>query len=368
MNLAFIDIAYGYNADRPDTDEPLGGTTSAVCFLARELVKAGVNCSFYNQIHEPQTAHGIISRSLKDLPAALDKEDISAFIFCGRWMDEMVAFIGSTTKAPLIAWMHEAELNHKLLSASEAFDGIAFVSDWQRRINKPHIKSHWKEAVLKNAMNPKAAQLFLNESSILETKTEPPLLLYAGGAARGVFHLPKILENLDKRSLSFNVEIFCNTNPSGEEKADKEYIGWLRGRPHVTHVGMVGQRDLISHLKKATVLLAPNPWPETSCITLIEAMAAGLTVVTTNRAALPETASGFAKLISIEGADHPSRFDGAISSDVFSEIVATCLKEIKTDPEKSEKRLRAQIDYFLANYQWAQRVKPWVEFIETFHS
>ncbi len=49
MRLAFIDFVYHYDAARPDSGEPLGGTTSAVCFLAREMVKTGVECVFFNR-------------------------------------------------------------------------------------------------------------------------------------------------------------------------------------------------------------------------------------------------------------------------------------------------------------------------------
>ena len=67
MHLAFVDIVYDYTADRPDSDAPLGGTTSAICFLARELVKLGVFCTFFNKIAKPGEAHGIPSLPLEAL-------------------------------------------------------------------------------------------------------------------------------------------------------------------------------------------------------------------------------------------------------------------------------------------------------------
>jgi glycosyltransferase involved in cell wall biosynthesis len=365
MHLAFIDIAYGYKADRPDTDEPLGGTTSAICFLARELVKAGVSCSFFNKIKESQTAHGIPAHPLDQLMPALASTPFTAVIFCGRWIEGMVQLIHEATSAPLIAWMHESTFNPQLVPALDIFDAIAFVSEWQKRVNQVYVKPHWKQVVLRNAMNPKAATLFSDAGSILEAKTKPPVLLYAGSFARGAFHLPKILDFLQPKHQDFTLEIFSNTDPSKDPAKDALYIDWLRKRPHITHVGMVGQNTLLDRMKRATLLLAPNPWPETSCITLIEAMASGLDALTTNRAALPETGHGFNRMIPIEDPDHLLRFDMPIDLEAFANLADATLTEWQEKPALVEARLRTQVQYFHDHYQWKNRVQPWVQFIES---
>jgi len=364
MRLAFVDIAYGYTAGRPDTDAPLGGTTSAICFLARELAKRGVVCSFFNRIDKTAEAHGIKSFPLDRLIEELADPEIAAVIFCGRWLDGMVELARQASKAPFIAWMHESSLQTKLTPPSKAFDGIVYVSEWQQRVNRPFALSKWKQAVIRNAMNPRAANLFPPGAPVLAAKQNPPVLLYAGGAARGVVHLPPILEDLRKKTPDFSMEIFCNTDPSGHKESDEQYIGWLRSLPSVAHVGMVGQPHLIERMKRASFLVSPNPWPETSCIAMIEALAAGLEVVTTDRAALPETASGFARHIHIEDADDPVRFDMPVPPEIFADAVFNAINARTQNPGKAEAGLRKQIDYFHAHYQWTQRVEPWMEFIK----
>src|ERR1700742_3708392 len=207
MHLAFVDIVYDYTADRPDTAAALGGTTSAVCFLARELVKTGVECTFFNKIKTPGEAHGIPSLPLEALIDERANPKYSAFIFCGRWSDWLVGHIREQAKAPFIVWMQESLFAPPLTPAMQAFDAIVFNSEWQKKINQRHVMPHWKQTVIRNAMNPRFANLYAPGESILGAKAKPPVLLYAGVTPRGAFHLPKILDHLRPKGTDFSMEI-----------------------------------------------------------------------------------------------------------------------------------------------------------------
>jgi glycosyltransferase involved in cell wall biosynthesis len=363
MHLAFVDIEYGYTADRPDADASLGGTTSAVCFLARELTRQGVACTLFNKIEQPAEVLGIKSLPLEALIDERANPAYSAFIFCGRWVEWLVKLVRESTDVPLIAWMHESSFNDAMVPALDQFTGAVFVSEWQQRINQTHILPKWKQAVIRNGMNPRFAALFPPGTPIIPAKTRPPILLYAGATPRGAFHIPPLLDRLRPRRKDFSMEIFCNASPTRDPQANETYINWMWGLPNVAHVGMVSQTELAKRMQRAAFLVSPNPWPETSCIALIEALAAGLTVITTDRAVLPETAAGFAQHIAIEDRDHPVRFDMPMPLDAFAEAVDRAMTDWLAEPQKAESRLRTQIDHFNAHYQWAQRVAPWTEFI-----
>lgn len=363
MRLAFIDFVYHYDAARPDSDEPLGGTTSAICFLARELVKSGISCTFFNRVAEKRQAYGIETLPLQSLGDEIARDIYDAYIFCGRWTEELVNLVRTHTKSPLIAWAHESVFAPPMTPSLDAFDGVVFVSEWQKRINQSSVRPHWKQTVIRNAMNPIVAASFPSGVPVLPAKTTPPVLLFAGSFARGAFHIPSILDIIRAQRTDFSVELFCNTDPSRNAEQDAAYINWLRSQPNIAHIGMVGQGRLAEHMRRATIFLAPNPWPETSCIALIEGLASGLTAITSNRAALPETASGFACQIPIMSPDEPLRFDMPVDVPTFAEAVLQALRERDENPAALEARLRSQIDYFHANYQWAQRVEPWVAFI-----
>ena len=363
MHIAFVDFIYHYDAARPDRDEPLGGTTSAICFLARELVKAGVSCTFFNRIAEKSEAHGIPALPLQALADELGTGRYDAFVFCGRWTDELVQLVKQNTTVPLIGWMHESSFAPPMTPALDAFDGMVFVSEWQKRINQAAAKPNWQQIVIRNAMNPRVAESFPPEAPILAAKETPPVLLFAGSFARGAFHIPPLLDKIRAQVSDFTVELYCNTDPSKNAEQDTAYINWLRNLSNISHVGMVGQTKLVERMRAATILLSPNPWPETSCIALIEGLASGMSVITTNRAALPETASGFANIIPIDNPDDPVRFDGAIDYEAFASKTLKLLAERAHNPVEFAAGLRRQVDYFHANYQWSQRVAPWMAFI-----
>ncbi|MDD3030448.1 MAG: glycosyltransferase family 4 protein [Alphaproteobacteria bacterium] len=364
MRLAFVDFVYGYDAGRPDEPAPLGGTTSAVCFLARALHQEGVSCTLFNAIETPRSAHGIPSLPLESIKDAVLDEAFDVYIFCGRWQESLVRFLRARTQAPFIAWMHESELGGALTPALEAFDGIVFVSAWQQRVNRALVPPSWRQTVIRNAMNPCVAASFQEGASILAAKSMPPLLLFAGNVARGAFHLPGILQKIRERRSDFSVEVFCDLNPSGDPGPDAAYLDWMRQQPNIVHVGPVGQTELARRMRRAALFVAPNPWPETSCIALIEAMASGLDVIATQRAALPETASGFARLIPIDASDDRRRFDQAIDVDAFADAVLESLAAWETRSLDLERRLERQVAFFRQHYQWASRVPLWRAFMD----
>src|SRR5205085_11659760 len=61
--------------------------------------------------------------------------------------------------------------------------------------------------------------------------------------------------------------------------------------------GSVPQTELAKSLRRASVLAYPNTFAETGCIAAMEALAAGLLVVSSDLGALPETCEGWGRLV-----------------------------------------------------------------------
>jgi glycosyltransferase involved in cell wall biosynthesis len=366
FHFVFVDITCGYTADRPEADAPLGGTTSAVCFLARELAKAGHRCSLVNRIEAPAEACGIPSLPFSALSGLAADPSVSAFVFCGRWDANLVNDLRPKTRAPFIAWMHEACFEASAVPPLDAFDGAVFVSLWQMKANAPFVKLRWQQEVIRNGLHPRFANLYADKEPITPTKETPPLVVYVGDFPRGAAHLIPILEKLRAIDSNFAFEAYTDAVYTAHPDQDRATLEQLNNQPSVRHVGKVGQTVLAERMKKAAILLSPNPWPETSCLSLIQAMAAGLLCVTTDRAALRETANIYGHLIGIEDRDHLFRFDQEVDTDAFAKTVAFLLKLRREHPEAVEARLCEQRNFFVSNYRWRDRVEPWIGFVKRF--
>jgi len=363
VHIAFVDITYGYTADRPELDEPLGGTTSAVCFLAQALQKAGVTCTIFNKVTAEAVAHGIRSLPLEALTEERHSPVYSAFVFCGRWADWLVAHIAEATRAPLIAWMHESQFGGELVPPLPQFKGIVFVSDWQARVNQAFVGVGQKTAVIRNAMGGRYEAMFPPDVPI--TANKKPLAVYIGSTPRGLVHLPALWPLLQAACPTLELQIYSNPDLISRNPAEgAAFAEHLRAMPNVTHVGMVGQPTLAEALRHASFYLAPNPYPETSCIALIESMAAGLCCITTNRAALPETAHGYSTLFPIAEADDPLVFTQPLDVSAFAQKALTVIQDRLAQPQQWEEKLRTQISYFQAHYCWSERVHPWLDFLK----
>jgi glycosyltransferase involved in cell wall biosynthesis len=361
MRIAFVDIAYGYTADRPEADAPLGGTTSALCFLARALHDAGVTCTIFNKVDAPQTAHGITSLPLEALTDERRNPAYNAFVFCGRWTDWLVQLVAEATTAPLLAWMHESRFEPKLVPALPQFHGVAFVSDWQAKVNHADLLPMQRSAILRNAMGLTYETMVPPGTAI--TADKKPIAVYVGATPRGLIHLPTIWPLIHAACPELTLQIYANPALDRDPAVNAQFAAQLRSMIGVTHVGMVGQPRLAQALREASFYLGPNPYPETSCIAMIEAMAAGLCCITTARAALPETAQGFATLLPIAAADDPYLFTQEFDSVAFAQTTIAIVRDRLAHPVAWEPKLRAQIDHFQTHYRWRDRAAPWTTFV-----
>jgi glycosyltransferase involved in cell wall biosynthesis len=87
----------------------------------------------------------------------------------------------------------------------------------------------------------------------------------------------------------------------------------------VVYRGSIPNSELRAELPTFDILAYPNTFEETSCIAVIEALSAGLRVVTSNLGALPETTEGWARM-------YPYLMDPSLHAQTFANIL---LEEIE---------------------------------------
>jgi UDP-glucose:(glucosyl)LPS alpha-1,2-glucosyltransferase len=114
---------------------------------------------------------------------------------------------------------------------------------------------------------------------------------------RGLNVLLLAMQHLENENIILDVYSSCEIY--GEEFAKSNNADWerlfdqARMLPNVNYIGYQSNDFILNKMKDYHMFAYPCIWEETSCISALEAMAAGLYCVTTNYGALYETCAEF---------------------------------------------------------------------------
>ena len=230
-------------------------------------------------------------------------------------------------------------------------DYIVFNSNWnfekfQYQFKIPEEKS----LVIKNAIEKIEHQ---------EKPKEKINLIYHTTPWRGLIHLLKVFKNLDLENVELNV--CSSTIIYGKEfdnilgKKFEKIFDECKLAKNVNYLGFVENTKIIELLKKMHIYAFPSVWPETSCISAIEAMAAGCQIVASNLGALYETCAPFGTLISFD-----SNFNNFEKK--FEKILLDSIKKFWSD--ENQKKLKLQRETINMIYSWDARSVEWKNLFE----
>jgi glycosyltransferase involved in cell wall biosynthesis len=350
---------------RVDTayETPLGGSESAVCYLAEALAAQGHEVFLLNGCSTPALSRGVQCGPLSD-QAVRDLLPLDAFVvitLAGKGR-EFRALLGPET--PLVLWIHLPDDQPAVQGLDDpaeraAYDAFVMVSDWQRR----HFVRRFgldpaRSTILRNAVAPAFQDLFAADESILSQKTQPPVLAYTSTPYRGLDLLLDALPRIRREMPGTILRVFSSMKVyQVGEGEDRSRYGRLydkcRDTEGVEYIGSLPQPELARALRSVSVLTYPNTFAETACIAVLEAMAAGCFVVTSELGGIPETAAGFARLIPTRvGRDkYLNRF--------VKETVQVLHKLAGPQNAEAEDSLRQQVVHVNASSQWALRAWEW---------
>ncbi|HLJ96642.1 MAG TPA: glycosyltransferase, partial [Gemmataceae bacterium] len=310
LRLAFAAFSpFPFTIDTPYS-QPLGGSESALCYLAEALAQQGHEVFLLTATRAPVHLRGVHCWP-RSAASIRQFGPFDAFIvqnFAGKGREIRTLLPRST---PLVFWSQHAQDQpgvQALHDAGErrAYDAFVFVSDWQRRQYGQHFRLDPKRmVVLQNAISPAFAALFADNLAILDQKRNPPVLAYTSTPYRGLDRLLEAFPRIRRAVPGMILKVFSSMRvyhvPESEEQARfGSLYQQCRETEGVEYVGSLPQPELARQLRAASVLAYPNTFAETSCIAVLEAMASGCCVVTSELAALPETSVGFARLIPVD--------------------------------------------------------------------
>ena len=253
-----------------------------------------------------------------------------------------------------VLWMHhfidqkEAQ-NLGSKDFVDKLDWVVFNSNWnfEKHIDYFKIPKN-KTIVIKNAI----------EKINFEKKPKDKIsLIYHTTPWRGLTLLLKVFKNLRLENVELNV---CSSTIIYGKKFDKilgkkyeDVFNECKNTKNINYFGFLENKKIIELLKKVHIFSHPSIWPETSCISAIESMAAGCEVVTTNLGALYETCSPFGTFVN---------FDRNINNleKSYSKVLLNSIKNYWSD--KNQNKLKSQREKINATYSWDKRSFEWKNF------
>jgi len=369
MRIAFVDpIDFDYVVDTPDR-KPLGGSQSALCYLSRALADRGHEVCTWTDTTTPGVYRGVRCQSLQSLPLAARSVEADAWVILNspslaRWLRAQVA-----GRSKIVLWtQHTADqpamrelADH---AVRDAHDAYAFVSDWQRAQYLAAFGLPGQRAVVRrNAIAPVFEHLFSADERILAAKRRPPIIAYTSTPFRGLNLLLELFPRIRSQVPDVRLRVYSSMRVYQVRDAeDERQFGWLyaacRTMPNVEYAGSLSQPELAADLRWVGALAYPNIFPETSCIAVMEAMAAGCVVVTSDLGALAETTAGFGRLI-------PMRSGAAGYGPKFVDALVDALQGL-ADPARAdlEELLRKQRRHVLETYTWRRRAGEWETWLQ----
>ena len=157
------------------------------------------------------------------------------------------------------------------------------------------------------------------------------------------------------------LDVYSSTEVYGKdfyEQNDKYYQTLYEQAdaiPNVNYIGYKPNEYIREHLKDYRMYVYPSTFEETSCISLLECMAAGLYCITTNLGALFETGAEFPIYI-------PYTDNYRILANKFAKAIDAAAESLES--EAVNEHLKFQIKYTNKYYNWDKQGLAWTRFLQ----
>ena len=244
----------------------------------------------------------------------------------------------------------------QFLSTPENVSSInqfVYVSHWQsEQFRKQYNVPGYKTQVIKNAC-----------IDVKQRQTGPRSkvkLCYISTPWRGLDVLLHAWELTNTQDCELHV--FSSTKIYGKdfavnnENQYQELYDKCEALEGVVYRGSVPNEELRNELPTFDILAYPNTFEETSCISVIEALSAGLRVVCPNLGALPETTEGWARM-------YPYLANKKLHALKFADILEEEIQKIKNGDLDSH--LEQQVQTYAPRWSCDQRIKEWTNYLDT---
>ena len=309
LKIAIVDVI-GLTYDATTIEKyGLGGSESAVIYMAAELNNHGFHVTVYNNCRDSRSAPGVYD-GVEYVDLASFPEDASCDIMIVSrtvvpYLPENTKFSSLKTSAKLkVLWLHDTfcqgdEFVEDLLVHGHV-DEIFTLSDFHTSyvLNANHGKRRNFE-VLKNKtfITRNGAKKHIHEIDI--SKKDPNLFIYNASATKGMIPLvnhiwPEVKKHIPAAKLKI-IGGYYRFRDDAEPDAQENTVRELSQRNDLTQLdveftGIIPQKNIAEHLAHASFMIFPCAFPETFGISSLESLLYNTPIITNRFGALEETA------------------------------------------------------------------------------
>jgi len=349
-----------WNAETPKKNG-LGGSETAAVSISRALAKRGHKVRIYCHCEGISGNFEGVEYIPYDQFDPQKMETVDAFITSRR----AATLIEGDVKARLkVLWMHDAGIGAPVASTAKgllAADMIFCVSKWHKALIESLYTFVPPSAVIatRNGIDP---DLFYPQVENLPPKKNK--LIYSSSFDRGLDMAIKLFPKIREQVKDAELHVFYGFDtvnmmiarmpPERAEKtaaAVKRIKDAAEATEGVFLRGRLPQAQLALEMLEAKALFYPTMFEETSCITVMEAQAAGCTPITSALAALNETVHhGF--LIKPPTSEEKQQ-------EAFISRAVWCLTDQNAQPQMAYNGRKNALGY----HPWDNVAKEWEEIL-----
>lgn len=325
-------------------EKALGGSESALIYMARELAKLDNEVTVYCNCDRPGIYDGVDYRPqqayLSDEKSQFDTLIVSRFTdFLALPLD---------TKMNIL-WCHDIDCNN-FKDALGVADGIFCLSDYHRSLFNENYKVEPKDWIWLTSNG--YDQTIVTQHVSWEQKKNN--YIYASRPERG---LKLLLEKIWPEIVDKNPDAVLHIcgyehtlgRPKEIEELYAEIDGLLAYSNNVRKVGHLPKQQYYKLLSSCAYMVYPTDFPEISCINAIEAQYNGCLIVTTDKFAMSETVKTDTKV------------DAEYGSDEYVKKFLAILEKYQGDAYEQEVAKGKEL---IKSYSWENVAKTWNDKID----
>jgi glycosyltransferase involved in cell wall biosynthesis len=249
---------------------------------------------------------------------------------------------------PNLAPWFKDKSNHK------KYDWYVFNSNWNfEKFRMMFDIPLERSLVIKNGVDT------IEPISTIYKKGDPIKIIHHCTPWRGLSVLLGAMQLVKNPLIS--LDVYSSTEVYGKsfhDQTDDQYkalYDQARQLPNVNYIGYKPNEYIKQHLKDYRLFVYPSIWEETFCISLIEAMAAGLYCVSTNYGALFETGAEFPMYI-----PYSNNYESLARR--FAQGIEVAAQSLEAPGIQDH--LKMQRDYVNRFYNWNVKSISWTRFLQ----